>query len=103
MPDHRIGTREEWDAARGATREEWDAARGELLAREKELTHMSDELARQRRELPWVPVGKEYTFQTADGPKTLAPAPRRTGGGCADLALQARHRRRVLHWDSHGT
>jgi predicted dithiol-disulfide oxidoreductase (DUF899 family) len=61
MPDHRIGTREEWDAARG-----------ELLAREKELTHMSDELARQRRELPWVPAEKEYTFQTADGPKTLA-------------------------------
>jgi predicted dithiol-disulfide oxidoreductase (DUF899 family) len=33
---------------------------------------MSDELARQRRELPWVPVGKEYTFQTADGPKNIA-------------------------------
>jgi predicted dithiol-disulfide oxidoreductase (DUF899 family) len=33
---------------------------------------MSDELARQRRELPWVPIEKQYTFQTADGPKTLA-------------------------------
>jgi predicted dithiol-disulfide oxidoreductase (DUF899 family) len=33
---------------------------------------MSDELARQRRDLPWVPVEKEYTLQTADGPKTLA-------------------------------
>ena len=54
------------------TRQEWDAARAELLKREKELTRMSDELARQRRELPWVPVEKAYTFQTADGPKTLA-------------------------------
>jgi len=54
------------------TREEWDAARAELLKREKEMTRMSDELARQRRELPWVPVEKQYTFQTADGPKTLA-------------------------------
>jgi predicted dithiol-disulfide oxidoreductase (DUF899 family) len=54
------------------TREEWLAARAELLKREKELTRMSDELARQRRELPWVPVEKEYTLQTEDGPKTLA-------------------------------
>jgi len=54
------------------TREEWLAAREELLEREKELTRMGDELARQRRELPWVPVTKEYTFQTAGGPKTLA-------------------------------
>jgi predicted dithiol-disulfide oxidoreductase (DUF899 family) len=61
MPEHTTGTREEWDAARA-----------ELLKREKELTRMSDELARQRRDLPWVPVEKEYTFQTADGPKTLA-------------------------------
>jgi predicted dithiol-disulfide oxidoreductase (DUF899 family) len=61
MTDHKTGTREEWLAARA-----------ELLKREKELTRMSDELARQRRELPWVPVEKEYTFQTADGPKTLA-------------------------------
>ena len=55
-----------------ATREQWLAARGELLKREKELTRMGDEVARQRRELPWVPVEKEYTFQTADGPRTLA-------------------------------
>jgi predicted dithiol-disulfide oxidoreductase (DUF899 family) len=52
-------------------REEWDAARDRLLGREKELTHLSDDLALQRRELPWTPVEKEYTFQTADGPKTL--------------------------------
>jgi predicted dithiol-disulfide oxidoreductase (DUF899 family) len=54
------------------TREEWLAASAELLEREKQLTRMGDELARQRRELPWVPVPKEYTLQTEDGPKTLA-------------------------------
>jgi predicted dithiol-disulfide oxidoreductase (DUF899 family) len=53
-------------------REEWDAARDELLKGEKDLTHMSDDLARRRRELPWTPVEKQYTFQTAGGPKTLA-------------------------------
>jgi predicted dithiol-disulfide oxidoreductase (DUF899 family) len=54
------------------TREEWLAARKELLAREKEHTRLGDELARQRRELPWVRVEKDYTFDTEDGPKTLA-------------------------------
>jgi predicted dithiol-disulfide oxidoreductase (DUF899 family) len=54
------------------TREEWLAARVELLEREKELTRRSDELARERRELPWVPVEKEYVFETGEGPKTLA-------------------------------
>ena len=49
------------------TREEWLAASAELLEREKELTRMGDELARQRRELPWVPVEKQYTLQTEDG------------------------------------
>jgi predicted dithiol-disulfide oxidoreductase (DUF899 family) len=53
------------------TRDEWFAAMAELLEREKELTRMSDELARQRRELPWVPVEQEYTLQTADGARTL--------------------------------
>jgi predicted dithiol-disulfide oxidoreductase (DUF899 family) len=52
-------------------REEWLAAREALLEREKEHTRMGDELARQRRELPWVPVEKQYTLLTADGPKTL--------------------------------
>jgi predicted dithiol-disulfide oxidoreductase (DUF899 family) len=60
MPEHRI-----------ATREEWDVARTELLTREKELTRMSDRLARQRRELPWVRIEKQYAFETADGRKTL--------------------------------
>jgi predicted dithiol-disulfide oxidoreductase (DUF899 family) len=54
------------------TREEWLAARKELLEREKELTRRSDELARERHALPWVPVEKEYTFETDDGKKTLA-------------------------------
>ena len=36
------------------------------------LTRMSDALAKQRLELPWVPVEKEYVFDTADGPMTLA-------------------------------
>ena len=61
MTDHKTGTREEWLAARA-----------DLLEREKELTRMGDELAQQRRELPWVRVGKEYTLQSTDGPKTLA-------------------------------
>jgi hypothetical protein len=59
-------------AHKTGTREEWLAASAELLEREKELTRMSDELARQRRELPWVPVEKEYTLQTEDGARTLA-------------------------------
>jgi len=61
MTNHKIGSREEWQAARE-----------ELLRREKEHTRMADELARQRRELPWVPVEKEYRFDTDDGTKTLA-------------------------------
>jgi len=59
-------------ARQTATRQEWQAARAVLLEREKEHTRMGDELARQRRSLPWVPVEKEYTLQTADGLKTLA-------------------------------
>jgi predicted dithiol-disulfide oxidoreductase (DUF899 family) len=61
MTEHRTGTREEWLAARR-----------ELLAREKEHTRRGDELARERRELPWVRVEKEYSFDTEDGPRTLA-------------------------------
>src|SRR5919109_3041276 len=61
MTDRKIGTRKEWLAAREA-----------LLVREKEHTRLGDELARQRRELPWVPVEKEYRFDTEDGWRTLA-------------------------------
>jgi len=60
MTGHRIGTREEWAAARE-----------ELLAREKEHTRQGDELASQRRELPWVRVEKAYRLDTDDGPRTL--------------------------------
>jgi predicted dithiol-disulfide oxidoreductase (DUF899 family) len=54
------------------TREEWVAARGDLLEREKELTRRSDELARQRRELPWVAVEEDYEFEGPDGSHGLA-------------------------------
>src|SRR5262245_48952510 len=54
------------------TREEWLAARLELLKAEKEVTRRSDELARRRQELPWVQVGKEYRFDTDEGPASLA-------------------------------
>jgi predicted dithiol-disulfide oxidoreductase (DUF899 family) len=59
--DHRTGSREEWLEARLR-----------LLDAEKELTRRGDELARQRRELPWVPVDKAYAFDTVDGEATLA-------------------------------
>jgi predicted dithiol-disulfide oxidoreductase (DUF899 family) len=58
--------------SRKGTREEWRAARRELLAAEKEHTRRGDDLARMRRELPWVPVDKEYEFETDDGATSLA-------------------------------
>jgi predicted dithiol-disulfide oxidoreductase (DUF899 family) len=61
MPNHTVGTREEWLAARA-----------ELLEREKALTRENDEISKQRRELPWVLVDKDYSFETEDGTKTLA-------------------------------
>jgi predicted dithiol-disulfide oxidoreductase (DUF899 family) len=54
------------------TRDEWLAARLELLQAEKELTRRGDALARQRQELPWVRVDKEYRFDTDDGNASLA-------------------------------
>jgi predicted dithiol-disulfide oxidoreductase (DUF899 family) len=54
------------------TQEEWQAKRDELLREEKEHTRRGDELARKRRELPWVPVEKDYRFETEHGTKTLA-------------------------------
>jgi predicted dithiol-disulfide oxidoreductase (DUF899 family) len=59
-------------APRIGTREEWKAARQELLEAEKELTRRGDELARQRQQLPWVRIEKDYHLQTEDGTKTLA-------------------------------
>src|ERR1700737_13281 len=61
MTEHRIGTQEEWQEERD-----------ELLKEEKELTRRGDELARKRRELPWVPIEKDYRFETEDGTKALA-------------------------------
>jgi predicted dithiol-disulfide oxidoreductase (DUF899 family) len=60
MTEHKVGTQEEWQVVRDG-----------LLAEEKELTRRNDELARKRRELPWVRVEKEYGFETADGTKSL--------------------------------
>jgi predicted dithiol-disulfide oxidoreductase (DUF899 family) len=57
---------------RTATREEWQAAREELLKAEKEHTRRADELARMRRELPWVKVEKDYRLETDEGEKSLA-------------------------------
>src|SRR5438309_2761375 len=54
------------------TREDWLAARTPLLAREKEHTRLADEIAQQRRELPWVALEKEYRFDTEAGTRTLA-------------------------------
>jgi predicted dithiol-disulfide oxidoreductase (DUF899 family) len=53
------------------TRDEWLAARLKLLAAEKDLTHRSDALARQRQDLPWVRIDKDYRFETADGTASL--------------------------------
>jgi predicted dithiol-disulfide oxidoreductase (DUF899 family) len=54
------------------TREKWLEARLDLLAAEKDLTRRCDEVARLRRQLPWVPVEKNYVFEGADGHETLA-------------------------------
>ena len=61
MSEHRIGTQEEWQAERD-----------ELLREEKELTRRGDELAEKRRRLPWVPVEKDYRFETERGTMGLA-------------------------------
>jgi predicted dithiol-disulfide oxidoreductase (DUF899 family) len=57
---------------RTVSRDEWLAARRELLAAEKEHMRRGDELARRRQELPWVPIEKEYVFETEAGKRTLA-------------------------------
>jgi predicted dithiol-disulfide oxidoreductase (DUF899 family) len=60
MIDHKVGTRDEWFAARE-----------KLVEREKEHTRLGDELARLRRELPWVRVEGDYLFDTDEGTRTL--------------------------------
>ena len=61
MADHQV-----------VTNDEWLDARKELLAKEKEFTRLRDELSRQRRELPWEAVAKEYVFDGPSGKQTLA-------------------------------
>src|SRR5207344_2165319 len=61
MATHKIGTREQWLAARL-----------KLLDAEKALTRQSDELAQRRQELPWVRVDKDYRFDTDEGKASLA-------------------------------
>ena len=53
------------------SRDEWTAARLELLAQEKELTRMRDEVSRRRRALPWVRIDKDYVFEGPNGRETL--------------------------------
>src|SRR4051812_17747729 len=54
-----------------ATRDDWLEARRDLLAAEKDLTRRSDQVAHLRRQLPWVRMDKEYTFEGAGGRQTL--------------------------------
>jgi predicted dithiol-disulfide oxidoreductase (DUF899 family) len=61
MTEHKVGTREEWQAARD-----------ELAKLEAEHAELTQKVTEQRRQLPWVPVEKEYEFDTEDGKKTLA-------------------------------
>src|SRR5437773_9931689 len=61
MPEHKIGTRKEWKAARD-----------ELAKLEAEQAERNEEIKNKRLDLPWVPVEKEYEFDTEDGKKTLA-------------------------------
>jgi predicted dithiol-disulfide oxidoreductase (DUF899 family) len=60
MPEYKIGTTEEWKAAREA-----------LAQLEAEHAELGEKVTEQRRQLPWVPVEKEYRFETEDGKRTL--------------------------------
>jgi predicted dithiol-disulfide oxidoreductase (DUF899 family) len=53
------------------TEEDWQTARKEMLAAERELEDHTKRVEEQRRELPWVPVEREYRFATEEGPKSL--------------------------------
>jgi len=54
------------------SRDEWIAERRMLLAREKELTRLRDQIAHERRALPWVRIDKNYVFDAPEGRRTLA-------------------------------
>lgn len=61
MTDHKV-----------VSERDWVAERKRLLEREKELTHLQEQVAAERRALPWVRVDKTYTFDTPEGKKTLS-------------------------------
>jgi predicted dithiol-disulfide oxidoreductase (DUF899 family) len=76
--------------------EQWVAERKRLLAREKELTHLRDQIARERRALPWARIDKIYKFEAPEGARTLGPPPADgaalharagVGGGLPELLL----------------
>src|SRR4051794_36005064 len=61
MPEHAIGTNEDWQAARDA-----------LAELEAEQAERNEEIKRKRPERPWGPVEKEYEFDTEEVKRTLA-------------------------------
>src|ERR671910_1389836 len=61
MSEHSVGTREEWQASRD-----------ELAELEAEQAKRNEEIKKKRLELPWVPVQKDYEFDTEDGKKSLS-------------------------------
>jgi predicted dithiol-disulfide oxidoreductase (DUF899 family) len=99
------------------TREEWLAARLDLLEAEKELTRRSDELARQRQQLPWVRIDTDYRFETDEGSASLADlfrgrsqllvyhfmfGPEYTAGCPACSAIADGFNGSVVHFQNHG-
>jgi predicted dithiol-disulfide oxidoreductase (DUF899 family) len=57
---------------KAVSQDEWNTKRKELLKKEKELTRLRDQLAKERQELPWVEIKKQYTFDGPKGTETLA-------------------------------
>jgi predicted dithiol-disulfide oxidoreductase (DUF899 family) len=68
----RIMSKRQIEHPRVVSQAEWLTARKELLKKEKELTRQKDAISAARRELPWVRVEKEYTFDAPNGKRTLA-------------------------------
>ena len=64
-------TQKERDSRAVVSRAEWLGARRALLAKEKQMSRLGDQLAEERRALPWVRLEKSYVFETVDGPRTL--------------------------------
>src|SRR5579859_7349523 len=86
MPEHRIGTREEWQATRD-----------ELAKLEAEQAKRNEEITSARRALPWVRVEKQYEFDTEDGKKTLAEL----FHGRSQLLRSRSQARKRSSWGSH--